>query len=174
VVDGTFRGGVICREPSPGRIELDQDVDHGLPWLDHDAVWTVGLSDALPLDLRLETGACRTDLDLTALRVRSLELHTGASQTTVRTPVGAGSTQMRVEAGAAEVIVEVPPGVAARIHGTVAIGALAVDPIRFPTAADGSHVSDDYATAANRLDLEIRGGLGAVKVIGAEPAARAA
>jgi hypothetical protein len=174
VVDGTYRGGVVCTEPTPGRFELDQDLDRGLPWLDHDADWRVGLSDAIPLDVRLETGACRSTLDLTNLQLRSIELHTGASQTRVRTPAAAGATQMRVEAGAADVTVEVPAGVAARIHGAVAIGALAVDPVRFPKTSDGSFVSPDFSTATNRLDLEIRGGLGAVKVIGAPSLALAA
>ena len=174
LLDGTYRGGVVCAEPLAGRIELDQDLDHGLPWLDHDASWSVGLTDAIPLDLRLDTGACRSDLDLSDLRLRSLELHTGASQTRVLAPHAAGQTRMRIEAGAAELRVEIPGGVAARIHGNVAIGALAVDPARFPKTADGAYTSSDFATAVNRVDLEIHGGLGSVKVIGTAPVTIAA
>jgi hypothetical protein len=174
LVDGAYPGGVIWTEPTPSRIELDQDLERGLPWLDHDADWTVGLTDAIPLDLRLDTGACRSDLDLSGLRLRSIELHTGASRTRVRTPAAAGMTRMRVEAGAAELIVEIPVGVASRIHGSMAIGALAVDEVRFPRAVDGSYRSPDFETAPNRIDLEIRGGIGSVKVVGAQPAAVAA
>lgn len=174
LLDGTYRGGVLASEPAPGRIELEQDLDRGLPWVDHDADWMMGLTDRIPLDLRLDTGACRSDLDLGDLRLRSLELHTGASQTRVRAPRSAGLTRMRAEAGAAELIIEVPPTVAARIHGTVAIGALAIDEARFPKAADGLYVSSDFASAENRLDLEIHGGLGSVKVIGQAPVSLAA
>ncbi|HET7029576.1 MAG TPA: hypothetical protein VFI34_03620 [Candidatus Limnocylindrales bacterium] len=174
LLDGSYLGGVICVERTPGVIQVTQDLDRNLPWLDDHADWKVGLTDAIPLDLRLDTGACRSDLDLSPLRLRSVELHTGASQTRVRAPLAAGLTDMRIEAGAAEVIVEVPAGVAARIRGGVAIGALAIDERRFPKAVDGSFVSPDYATAANRLDLQIQGGLGAVKVIGSEPMSLAA
>ena len=174
LVHGSFRGGVVWREAAPGRIVLEQDVEHGLPWLDHDAVWAVGLTDAVPLELRLETGACRSELDLGDLRVRSLELQTGASQTHVRLPRAAGVTRVRVEAGAAEVVLEVPAGVAARIHGRVAIGSLAVDEGRFPKRLDGEYASPDEATAANRVEIDVQGGLGAVRVVGASAEALAA
>jgi len=174
LVRGSFRGGVISRAPAPGRIVLEQDVEHGLPWLDHDAVWDVGLTDAIPLDLRFETGACRSELDLTDLRVRTLELHTGASRTRVLLPRGAGSTRVRVEAGAAEVVLEVPANVAAQIHGQVAIGTLAVDQRRFPMRLDGEYGSPDEGTAANRVEIEIQAGLGSVRVVGASAEAIAA
>ena len=174
LVDGTFRGGVVWREPAPGRIVLEQDVEHGLPWLDHDATWTVGLTDAVPLDLRFDTGACRSQLDLTGLRVRTLELHTGASQTRVRLPGAAGMTRVRVEAGAAEVVLEVPDGVAARIHGRVAIGSLSVDETRFPKRLDGEYASPDDATATNRVEIDVQAGLGSVRIVGATADAIAA
>ncbi len=174
LVDGTFRGGVIWHEPVPNRIEFEQDTQHGLPWLDHDAVWTVGLTDTMPLDLRLDTGACRADLDLSDVQVRTLELHTGASQTRIRLPRAAGLTRVRAEAGAAEVVFEVPAGVAARIHGQMAIGSLIVDEARFPKVGGGVYASPDDPSATNRVEIDVQGGLGAVRVIGASPLALAA
>jgi hypothetical protein len=174
LLGGSFRGGVVWRELAPGRIVLEQDVEHGLPWLDHDATWSVGLTDAIPLDLRLDTGACRSELDLTDLRVRTLELHTGASRTDVRLPRAAGLTRVRVQAGAAEVVLEVPTGVAARIRGQVALGSLAIDERRFPMRVDGEYASPDEATAPNRVEIDVQSGLGAVRVVGATGLAIAA
>jgi hypothetical protein len=173
LVDGTFRGGVVVHDAGSGSIELEQDVESGLPWLDHDATWNVGLTSRIPLDLRLDTGACRSVLDLTELRIRTLELHTGASQTKVRLPRTAGATSVRAETGAADVTIEVPSGVAARVHGQVAIGALTVDDQRFPKGIDGAWTSPDFATAANRVDVDIRSGLGAVRVVSVPEAAAA-
>ena len=92
LVDGTFDGGVRQKRNGPNRLELDQDTTYGLPWIDHDARWDVGLTGEVPLDLRLDTGANRSTLDLRDLRLRSLELHTGASETRVRLPRAAGAT----------------------------------------------------------------------------------
>jgi hypothetical protein len=159
LISGSFEGGVIQRSKGPGRIQLDP-VMAGRPW--RPLFWNVGLTTAIPVDLRLETGANRSVIDLSALRIRRLELHTGASDTTVRLPA-AGQTVVRVACGFAQVVVEVPHGVAARIHGKVSLGSLMVDETRFPRAGDG-WASADYETAANRVDIAIEGGFGSVRV----------
>lgn len=165
LVDGEFRGGVEHRTSGPGQVELAQDTTYGLPWLDRESAWTVGLTSEVPLDLRLEAGASRTTLDLRDLRVRSLELQTGASETRVLLPRAAGSTQVRAEAGAASLTFEVPSGVAARIRTRMALGSSQVDEARFPRIGD-VYQSVDYGTAANTVDLDLQGGVGSVRVIG--------
>lgn len=164
LVDGTFRGGVIVHRDDRG-LELEQDMTFGLPWLDHDSVWAVGLSGELPLDLRVETGASKARLDLSELNVRTLDLQTGASDTRIRLPRNAGATSVRAEAGAASLVIEVPEGVGAKIRSQVALGSSNIDQGRFPRTVDG-YASPDYANAANRADIEVRGGIGSVRVVG--------
>ena len=62
-------------------------------------------------------------------------------------------------------IIEVPTGVGARIRSQVALGSTDVDQARFPRTIDG-YASPDYATATNRADIDVRGGLGSVQVVG--------
>ncbi len=165
LLDGTFEGGVRHRADGPNRISLEQDTTYGLPWLDHGSRWDVGLTAEVPLDLRLDTGASRATLDLRDLRLRSLDLHTGASDTRVLLPRAAGVTSVRAESGAASLTMEVPSGVAARIRSRMALGSSQIDQSRFPRVADG-YQSPDYATAANRVDIDVSGGVGSVRVIG--------
>ena len=165
LVDGEFRGGVIHRIVGPGRVELSQDTRYGLPWLSHESGWTVGLAHAVPLDLRIDTGASRAVLDLRDLRLRSLELQTGASETRVLLPRAAGATTVRAQAGAASLTFEVPQGVAARIRSRMALGSAQIDQARFP-ASSGGYESADFATTANRVEINIDGGLGSVRVVG--------
>jgi hypothetical protein len=165
LLDGSFEGGVRQRSGGPNRIELEQDTSYGLPWLDHGSHWDVGLTAEVPLDLRLDTGANRALLDLRDLRLRSLELHTGASDTRVLLPRAAGATSVRAESGAAALTLEVPAGVAARIRTRMALGSSEVDQSRFLRVADG-YESPDYATATNRIDIDVSGGVGSVKVLG--------
>ncbi|HEY7700830.1 MAG TPA: hypothetical protein VIB02_00855 [Candidatus Limnocylindrales bacterium] len=165
LVDGEFLGGVRDHPSGPNRVELEQDLTYGLPWLDRESRWTVGLTAEVPLDLKIETGASRARLDLVDLRVRNLELNAGAADTRVRLPRAAGATSVRAQSGAATMTLEVPPGVAARIKLQMALGSSQVDESRFPRTATG-YESPDYATAANRVDIDIQGGVGSVKVIG--------
>jgi hypothetical protein len=164
LVDGQFLGGVSHRQDGPGRVELRQDTDHGWPWFDRRYSWDVGLTGELPLDLRVDGGATRMVLDLGDLKVRSLELHTGASGTRVRLPKAAGATAVRAEAGAAELVFEVPFGVAARIRSRMVLGSTQIDQGRFPPTA-GGYESIDYATAPNRVDIDVQGGVGSLRVI---------
>jgi hypothetical protein len=165
LVDGSFAGGVTDRRMGPNRIYLTQDTDYGLPWLERRSAWDVGLTAEVPLDLRVDAGASRVTLDLSDLHVRSLELHTGASEARVLLPRAAGATTVRVEAGAATLTIEVPTGVAARIRARMAVGSVQVDTTRFPPVA-GGYESPDYATAANRVDVEVTGCVGSLRVVG--------
>lgn len=160
---GTFDGGVIQKSVRAGKIHLEPRTP-GLPLVTWQPLrWNVGVSAEIPVDLRLDSGANRSTIDLTTLRIRRLDLHTGASETTVRLPE-AGQTAMRVECGLASVTVHVPQGVAARIRGSVALGSTTVDETRFPRIADG-WMSSDFEVAPNRVDLQIEGGFGSVRVV---------
>ena len=164
LVDGTYQGGVRHRTIGPGHVELEQDLD-GIPWLDRDSRWDVGLTGDVPLDLRLNVGAYRGLIDLSDLRIATLDLHTGASETRVRLPRAAGTTSVTAQAGAASLTIEVPDGVAARIRSRMALGSHQIDPARFPRAGD-VYQSLDYGTAANHVDIDVRGGVGSLRVVG--------
>lgn len=165
LADGDFRGGVVHRELGPGNVELAQDTSWGMPWLNQESTWIVGLTGEVPLDLKLEGGASRTRLDLGETKLRRLELKTGASETTVILPRAAGATDVRAEAGAASLSFIVPTGVAARIRSRMGLGSSQVDESRFPRIGDG-YESADFSSAANRVDLDIQGGVGSVRVRG--------
>jgi hypothetical protein len=165
LVDGRFDGGVVVRRQAPNRLELRQDTDRGIPWIEQQSAWTVGLNGEIPLDLKVSTGAARADLDLSDLRVRSIELNTGASETRVRLPRNAGATFLKAQTGAASMVIEIPEGVAARIRSRMTLGTSDIDLTRFPREADG-YASPDYASAANRADIEFQGGVGSVRIVG--------
>jgi hypothetical protein len=167
LVDGTFAGGVrVERAGGPGRARLAPPT---LPsgWaLDRAPyTWTMGVSGEVPLRLRVETGAADAELDLSALRLAELRLRTGASETRVTLPAAAGITVVDAEGGAAAIRFRVPDGVAARIRSSIALGSSEIDSVRFPrTAAGDAWESPDFATAANRVEIAVRGGIGSVSV----------
>jgi len=163
LVSGTFQGGVIHRRLGHGAVELEPYVAGWPFWFDRPLRWNLGLPTDVPVDLRIETGANRSSIDLSSMRVRRLEFKTGASATRLRLPAS-GLTSVRAEAGLAELTIEVPPGVAARVRSTVALGSTSVDENRFARTVDG-WASADYETATNRVELELSGGLGSVRVI---------
>lgn len=163
LVSGTFGGGVIVRARGAGAVDLEPDTRGGWPVFQGGLVWRAGLTGEVPLDLRLETGASRSTIDLYGLLVRRFELKTGASETRVRLPAAAGLTLMRAETGVASLSIDVPPGVGVRIRTRMALGTTSVNEARFPRTALG-YESPDYGVAPNRVDLDIQGGVGSVRI----------
>lgn len=125
--------------------------------------WTVQLNEDVPLSLDFETGASRSEVDLTDLKVTEVKIETGASATTMTLSARAGFTKVAVEAGAAAMDLRVPGGVAARIVSKGGLSSVRVDQARFPGTGTRFE-SPDYATAANRVEIELETGVGSVSV----------
>jgi hypothetical protein len=166
IVDGTYVGGVRYDASPDGRIHLGGDWQprwwFGGWWGNPGFDWRVGLTREVPLSLRVDSGAADSNYDLTDLKVAELELHTGASSTSVRLPRAAGLTNVRVEAGAASVKLYVPDGVAARIRTSMALVSNDISS-RFPRVGN-EYVSPDYDSAANKIDIRFEGGVGSLVV----------
>lgn len=162
LISGNFEGGVFNHSGDPRRVDLESAATPWGFWWDRPLHWDVLVTDQIPVSLRLETGASRSNIDLTALRIPRLELKTGVSETRLRVPAS-GSTSARVEAGVASVNIEVPEGVSATIRSKMGLGATNVDERRFPRFFDG-WASPDYQTAANRVEIDVQGGLGSVRI----------
>jgi hypothetical protein len=166
LLDGTCTGGAEVSNPAPGRVRVSTPRSAWNWTLNRPPFeWRVGLTGEIPLRLEVETGAADSELDLAMLRVSDLRIRTGASQTRVVLPAAAGLTRVSAESGAAQLRFRVPDGVAARIRSTMALGSTDVDSTRFPRTPDGQGwASPDFDAAANRVELEVRGGAGQVTV----------
>lgn len=125
--------------------------------------WNMELNRDIPLTLQLETGASQSELDLRDLRVTDLKVSTGASKTDITLPANAGETTVKVELGAASLDMIVPDGVAARIRSEHGVAAVEVDTARFPYS-NGIYESADYSSAPNKVDIMIEAGAGKVAV----------
>ena len=125
--------------------------------------WTVRLSEQVPLSLDLEGGASDTRLDLSDLHVTDLRVQTGASSSEITLPASAGHTKAAISSGAASVRVRVPEGVAARVQVSGGMADIQVDKNRFPRVGD-VYQSEDYATAENKVDIDVETGVGSISV----------
>ena len=102
-------------------------------------------------------------IDLTELRVEELEIDTGASNTKILLPANAGHTHVDLSGGAASILFEVPEGVAARIQVDSGLASIEINRERFPRVG-GYYKSDDYETAANKVDINADFGAGALSI----------
>jgi len=169
LLNGTFDGvkHTLSRdEASQVQLRLKTPPIVGIPigyWPTHTRVWKLDLTPAIPLDLRVHSGASDNTLDLRQLQVTKLRLETGASATHVHLPANAGFTNVRGSSGAASVEFYVPEDVAARIRISGALSSTNVDTARFPRAGN-VYQSPDYESAENKVDIHMDIGVGSLNV----------
>ncbi len=168
LLSGTFSNGLDVRSRREGdRLSVKLRNPPGFwTWNPGSSLdWDIQLNPNIPLQLEINSGASASTLDLTDLQVTDLELETGASSTEVTLPAHAGQTRVKIESGVSAVKIYVPQGAAARIHAQAGLSAIHVDESRFPSQGGNIYQSPDYATAANRIDLDIEAGVGAVDIL---------
>ena len=125
--------------------------------------WSFELNRDIPIALKLETGASQAEFDLHDVKVTDLKVSTGASKTDITLPANAGMTTVKVELGAASLDMLVPQGVAARIRAEQGVSAIEINTGRFPYS-NGIYESADYSSAQNKVDIMIQAGAGHVAV----------
>ena len=124
--------------------------------------WDLTLNPTIPIALRINGGVGRADLDLSALNITSLSVDAGVGTVQINAPQ-LGSTTMRLNGGVGNLRVTIPPSVGARIRANKGIGSMRVDEARFPKAGN-VYQSVDFASAANKIDIEVDGGVGSVEI----------
>jgi hypothetical protein len=125
----------------------------------------VDLAPSVPItSLNVQTGATDAHLDLSNLKINSMDISVGAASAWIRLPQAAGNTSAHISGGAATITLEIPQGVAAQIRQTGGLSTVDIDQTRFPQVSEGLYRSPDFATAANKVDLTIETGLTTIEV----------
>ena len=166
LLSGTFGGGLDYKTEEDGDImhlELFSPRKRNGRWRDEERNWDFGLNNAIPMTLDVKVGASEAILDLAQLNLSQFHLKTGASDAQITLPTAASYTDCRIETGAASVVVTVPIGVAARIRTKKGLADVNIDQTRF-LRTNGQYESVDYATAENKVDINISVGVGSVIV----------
>jgi hypothetical protein len=170
---GTFGGGLKIKSSSENGINnfVLHSRDGGFPivafpWLwgpQNYLHWDVRLTEEIPLDLRFNTGASDTRLDLTDLKVTNLRVDTGASATEINLPDSLPYSKVLIKAGAASIKINVPEFVAARIRVSGGLMGASVDRIRFPKSG-GYYQSPNYENSSHQIEIRVEIGAGSVTI----------
>ena len=123
--------------------------------------WDLGLNSDVPLELASSLGAGQADLDLTDLMVSDLRVSMGVGQTSVVLP-DEGRFRAKIDGAVGQTIVVIPDGLEARIRFDTALVGRDV-PAGFRRQGD-VYTSSGYASAEDRVDLEVAQAIGFVTI----------
>ncbi|WP_423149129.1 LiaI-LiaF-like domain-containing protein [Rubrolithibacter danxiaensis] len=113
-------------------------------------------------DINVETGAGKTEFDLTPFKVNRLELKGGAASFEVKLGEPVTTTHVTAETGVAEINISVPSSVGCKIRVDSGLSSKNFD--GFNQQPDGSYTTPNYANSAKKIDIYFKGGLSDFKV----------
>lgn len=171
LIGGTIlagRGETISQRPSrvgdTARVEIaSQQAGPASVTRDDPRRWNLSLTRAVPVDLVVQAGVGRTTLDLRAATLSALSYGAGVGGTTVTLPE-TGGYRAEFDLGVGATTVRLPQSVEARITVRTGLGRATVSGT---FERDGDvHLTPGYAAASpgDRIELAVRGGVGAVTV----------
>jgi hypothetical protein len=137
-------------------VRIRQDPSWG-PWRwGRPTDWQIRLASDVPTALDVRIGAGELDLDLLDVRVVGARLSLGAASGALRLPRPVGDVRLDVRTGAASLRVGVPAGVQARVRASGGLMSLS-----------GESETPGWATATDRVSVEVSGGASSVRVVAA-------
>jgi N-terminal domain of toast_rack, DUF2154 len=148
-----FRSHLTIEQPS-----------HGAHIGNSDYRWDVRLNDEKPMDLQVNFGAGDGRLNVGSLTLRSLDVHMGVGQLRIDlrgTPKN--DYNVSVHGGVGEVTIYLPTGVGVIADAKGGIGGVNA---RGLEKRDDRYVNDAYGHAKTTIRLDVRGGIGAINLIG--------
>jgi hypothetical protein len=130
-------------------------------WWSDQRSWDLGIAPKVPLELEIDLGAGWADVDLTDLTVDDLKVSMGIGRTTVTLP-DEGRFYAKIDSSIGETVVVIPAGMAARIR--VDTGLAVSDLPDGYQQRDDVYTSPGYASADDRVDLEVDQAIGKVTI----------
>ncbi len=113
-------------------------------------------------DIKVEMGAGETNFNLEQFKVRKLEFEGGAASFKAKIGSKLPLADVTVETGVASVEIQVPASSGCRI--VVDSGLSSKDFNGFAKQADGTYKTSNYDSAANKINISLKGGLSSFEV----------
>lgn len=169
-----------------GQLDVRHAESDALPLMDEVRnEWDLQLNETIPLDLRIEMGAGKHDLDLRSLAITELDVKLGAGDMTLalgdnseldraELDIGAGDVELdldstwshsaaiSIQGGVGKITLYLPDEIGIRMSVTQGIGNLDVSGL---TREGGDWVNEVYGEADSTLEIDIQAGIGDIEVI---------
>lgn len=108
-------------------------------------------------DINLAMGAGEVNFDLTSFKAKNIEMKGGAASFKLKVGDLYNDVNITAETGLAEIKIEVPEGSGCKIK--TATGLSSKDFKGFKKMNNGTYETSNYSTAANKINISLKGGL---------------
>lgn len=148
-------------ENDVGTLNINQSSSNQL-MTNSDNNWKLKVNDKVPLELVVDVGAGRGDLNLAKVNLTQLQVNIGAGQAHIDLTGERGKDlDAEIHGGVGEAIVRLPKniGVVATVHG--GLGSVDVHGLK---EDGGEYTNAAYGKAPNTIHLTVEGGIGHIRL----------
>lgn len=150
-----FRGHLTVEQAGNREINVGKDVDNN---------WDLRVNNDTPLDLILNMGAGKSELDIGSLSLRRVEVHMGVGE--MRMDLRGRPQRdydVEVKGGVGEATIHLPSDVGIMASAKGGIGEISV---RGNLRKEGStYINPEYGKSKVNIRLDVRGGIGQINLI---------
>jgi N-terminal domain of toast_rack, DUF2154 len=130
-----------------------------------DVVWKLRFDNQTPLDLVVRLGAGETNLDLSGVALRSLQVHMGVGELILNLDGEyKRDVDVEVHGGVGRAEIRLPQRMGAQVDATGGIGSVSARGLK--KDEDGRYVNRAYEKSVRQVRCKVRGGVGSVELIG--------
>ncbi|MBI5473624.1 MAG: hypothetical protein HY961_14890 [Ignavibacteriae bacterium] len=158
----------LVRDGSGGNVSLhlnQRDDIHVRDWKSHRSMSTaqVTLHPKPEWDLAFDIGAASVEMDLSAVKVRDLNIDGGAANVQLRLGVPANMTSVRCDMGASKIRISVPESVGCEVRLDGDLSSKRLDD--FTEYGDNIYRTENYNAAAKKIVIDAKTGLATIRVV---------
>jgi hypothetical protein len=125
--------------------------------------WDLKFANDVPLDLKVRCGAGDNQMNLKDMTVRSVEVHLGAGRVEIRLPSKPDKGfPVSVHGGVGEAIIRYPDGVDIEAEAAGGIGEIEA---RGLVKEGNKWVTPNFGKAKTAIRMEVKGGIGAIRIL---------
>jgi len=125
----------------------------------------ITLTDRIPWTIKISGGAANAHLDLRRLQLAKVEISGGANQLDAQLPSPKGTVLIDIAGGVSNLTLRAPTGTQWRVAVSGGVSGLRINGSSYAAiGGDFEQQSPGYASASDRLDVEISGGASRIDV----------
>lgn len=122
--------------------------------------WDLRLSDKVPMEMSVEQGAGRADLNLAGLALTKLDVSLGAGETTIDLDGNwKHDLTASIHGGVGKATLHLPRDVGVRVTASGGLGAVQASGF---SKDDGAYVNEAYGKSPVTLRIDVQGGVGEI------------
>lgn len=122
----------------------------------------LSVSSLIPVDLYLETGAMKMEMDLTEIKARTVEIKSGASSLRLALGDRLKNSKVKINSGASSIDISLPSSVGVRLK--IKGGLVSKSLPGFKEVREGVYLSENYNQAAKKIRVFLDIGVSDLKV----------